>query len=236
MSNSVVRYSDEELAEFKVLIEKKLGNAREQLHSLQEQILEITENTSDEHGGDWMDDSSINNDVEMLNNMAIRQRRYIKDLENALIRIRNKSYGICTVTGELIDKKRLLAVPTTTKSLLAKTQEQSPAVPERKPPAPERPAPPPPGSAKKVITRVIRKSPAKPAPPKPENFDDDDEDFNLDDFYDEDTENLDKTMVSLDELGDDDALEDSDDSLLLSDMDDEGDDGDYDEEDDERGY
>jgi RNA polymerase-binding transcription factor DksA len=237
MSNSVVRYSDEELADFKALIEKKLENAREQLRSLQEQILEITENTSDEHGGDWMDDSSINNDVEMLNNMAIRQRRYIKDLENALIRIRNKTYGICTVTGELIDKKRLLAVPTTTKSLLAKTQEQSQAAPERKPPPPERPATPTPSSTKKVITRVIRKSPAKPAPPKPGTFDDDDEEFSLDDFYDEDAENLEKTMVSLDELGeDDDTIDEQDDDLLLGDMDDDDDDDDYGSDDDERDF
>ncbi|MCB0553034.1 MAG: TraR/DksA family transcriptional regulator [Phaeodactylibacter sp.] len=224
MSNTVVRYSDDELAEFKALIDKKLDNAREQLRSLQEQILEITENTSDEHGGDWMDDSSINNDVEMLNNMAIRQRRYIKDLENALVRIRNKTYGICSVTGELIDKKRLLAVPTTTKSLLAKTQEQNPPASERKPAPPERPEPSPTPS-KKVITRVIRKSPTKPAPPKPASFDDDEDDFNLDDFYDDETEGLDKTMVSLDDLTeDDDTSSDQDDDLLIGNSDDDMDD------------
>lgn len=221
MSNTVVRYSDDELAEFKALIDKKLENAREQLSSLQEQILEITENTSDEHGGDWMDDSSINNDVEMLNNMAIRQRRYIKDLENALVRIRNKTYGICSVTGDLIDKKRLLAVPTTTKSLMAKNQEQNPPAPERKPAPPERPAPSPtPG--KKVITRVIRKSTTKPAPPKSASFDDEDDDFNLDDFYDDETEGLDKAMVSLDDLNeeDDTVADDQDDDLLIGNSDD----------------
>ncbi len=202
MSNTVVRYSDGELAEFKALIEKKLANAQEQLDSLQEQILEITENTSDEHGGDWMDDSSINNDVEMLNNMAIRQRRYIKDLENALVRIRNKTYGICTITGELIDKKRLLAVPTTTKSLLAKTQEQNPAT-ERRSSSIERPTPKPTGE-KKVITKIIRKSPTKPAPPKPADFDeDDDDDFNLGEFYDDTDDELDKSIVNLDEFADD---------------------------------
>ena len=60
----------------------------------------------------------------MLNNMANHQRKYIQDLENALIRINNKSYGICVTTGELIDKKRLMAVPTTTKSVTAKTQSE----------------------------------------------------------------------------------------------------------------
>jgi RNA polymerase-binding transcription factor DksA len=131
MENELVRYSDAELDEFKVLIETKLERASTHLSGLQEQILEITENTSDEHGGDWVDDSSINNDVEMLNNMAIRQRVYIQDLQNALVRIKNKTYGICSLTGQLIDKRRLLAVPTTTKSLAAKVAEQVPT-PERK--------------------------------------------------------------------------------------------------------
>ena len=122
--NSTVRYSDEELAEFQIIIEDKLAKSKEQLESLQNQILEISENTADEHGGDWVDDSSINNEVEMLNTMAIRQRKYINDLQNALIRIRNKVYGICVITGNLIDKKRLLAVPTTTKALQAKNMEK----------------------------------------------------------------------------------------------------------------
>jgi RNA polymerase-binding transcription factor DksA len=157
MSNMVVRYSDADLAEFKDIIDKKLAEAQANLESLQEQIIDITENTSDEHGGDWMDDSNINNEMEMLNNMAIRQRMYIKDLENAQVRIRNKSYGICSITGELIDKKRLLAVPTTTKSLSAKTEE---AKTKEDKPAPKpviKPIPSPENSPK-VITKVIRKS------------------------------------------------------------------------------
>ncbi|MCB0584839.1 MAG: TraR/DksA family transcriptional regulator [Phaeodactylibacter sp.] len=221
MSNTVVRYSDGELAEFKALIEKKLANAQEQLNSLQEQILEITENTSDEHGGDWMDDSSINNDVEMLNNMAIRQRRYIKDLENALVRIRNKTYGICIITGELIDKKRLLAVPTTTKSLVAKTQEQNPT-PERKSSSADRPTPKPTGE-KKVITKIIRKSPSKPVAPRPEDFDDDDDDFNLGEFYDDTDDELDKSIANLDEFADESSDDDGDlglDSTIEEDEDD----------------
>lgn len=123
-AHGTVRYSDEELAEFRQLIETKWEEAQNQLQTLQEQILEITENAGDEHGGDWMDDSNVNNDVEMLNTMAIRQRKYIKDLENALVRIKNKTYGICVITGELIDKRRLMAVPTTTKSVMAKSEEQ----------------------------------------------------------------------------------------------------------------
>ena len=163
--NEVVRYSDADLEEFRILIETKLERAEKHLAELQEQILEITENTSDEHGGDWVDDSSINNDVEMLNNMAIRQRMHIQDLDNALVRIKNKSYGICSITGQLIDKRRLLAVPTTTKSLAAKVAEQAappidkkekpePPVQEEKKPAPQEK----PGTTKRIITTVIRKS------------------------------------------------------------------------------
>jgi RNA polymerase-binding transcription factor DksA len=118
---NITRYSDEDLEEFRVLIEKKLEQTEEQLESLQSQIMEISENSSDDHGGDWVDDSSTNNDIEMLNNMAIRQRKYLLDLNNAMMRIKNKVYGVCLITGELIDKRRLLAVPTTTKSLTAKT-------------------------------------------------------------------------------------------------------------------
>ena len=98
-NNPKLRYSDAELDEFREIIETKLRRATKHLTELQEQIVEITENTSDEHGGDCVDDSSINNDVEMLNNMAIRQRVHIQDLQNALVRIKNKSYGICIGTA-----------------------------------------------------------------------------------------------------------------------------------------
>lgn len=183
MSNSVVRYSDAELAEFKTVIENKLVKTRESVESLQSQILEITENTSDEHGGDWVDDSSINSEVEMLNNMAIRQRRYLKDLENALIRIRNKSYGICVVTGELIDRKRLMAVPTTTKSLAAKTGSINALSPKIKPKPKPKPKPKAgrnnPG--KKIISKVIRKPTGNVSKPIISDDDDDDDlEFNKD--------------------------------------------------------
>lgn len=183
---TTVRYPDSDLEEFRVLVEKKLDKAKEELAYLQEQILEITENSGDDHGGDWMDDSSTNNDIEFLNNMAIRQRKYIQDLENAMIRIRNKTYGICLTTGQLIDKRRLLAVPTATKSVEAKTAEIQEApkkaqekkipvveVPEKKEKAPT--------STPKIITKVIRKP---KSPSKPVNLDDDDDlDFDFDKEY-----------------------------------------------------
>jgi RNA polymerase-binding transcription factor DksA len=179
-NNPILRYSDAELDEFREIIETKLRRATKHLTELQEQIVEITENTSDEHGGDWVDDSSINNDVEMLNNMAIRQRVHIQDLQNAFVRIKNKSYGICIVTGELIDKRRLLAVPTTTKSMAAKVSEQQ-QQPQEKKIKPiqesseerkdvEKVIP-----QKRIITTVIRKSsPNKKKPAvDPDDFDDD---------------------------------------------------------------
>lgn len=186
--STTVRYSDSELEEFRAIIEKKLTKAQEELQYLQEQILEITENSGDDHGGDWMDDSSTNNDIEFLNNMAIRQRKYIQDLENALIRIRNKTYGICMVTGQLIDKRRLLAVPTATKSVEAKTVESAETAkkPAEKKALPaevlekkEKVAP----STPKIITKVIRK-PKAGTPAKPVKLDEDDDlDFDFDKEY-----------------------------------------------------
>lgn len=122
--NVTSRYSDEDLKEFKAIIDSKLEKAVNQYNSLKEQLKDITENNTDDFAKDITDFSTIQTEVEMLNNMVNHQRKYIKDLENALIRINNKSYGICVVTGELIDKKRLIAVPTTTKSIVAKTNSE----------------------------------------------------------------------------------------------------------------
>ncbi len=217
MTKSVARYSDEDLMEFKALIDKKMERAREQLESLQEQILEITENTSDEHGGDWVDDSSTSSDIEMLNRMAIRQRQYVRDLENALLRIRNKTYGICTVTGELIDKRRLMAVPTTTKRLEAKLGQVKPAPPsnedddeddeeEAKAKKKEKKKP----AEKKIITRVIKKSSSAPKKPVPLDDDEDDDVFDDDVAFldDDDDDILKNSMDEFDELPDDDELPD----------------------------
>ncbi|MBI5914964.1 MAG: TraR/DksA family transcriptional regulator [Bacteroidetes bacterium] len=186
--STTARYSDADLEEFRELVEKKLETATAELGYLQEQILEITENSGDDHGGDWMDDSSTNNDIEFLNNMAIRQRKYIQDMENALIRIRNKTYGICLVTGQLISKARLLAVPTATKSVEAKTAEalEAPKKIEKKIPVPEviekkeKVV----SSTPKIITKVIRKPKSPTKPVKIEEDDDLDFDFDKEYAYD----------------------------------------------------
>lgn len=166
------RYEEAELAEFQALIEKKVEKTEKQLSSLEDQLAEAAESKDNE--GDWMDDSSNNTDMEMLEIMANRQRTHLLDLQNALQRIYNKSYGICVITGELIDKRRLMAVPTTTKSLAAKMGQaaQRPVFkPTPKPKAADSP---------KIISRII----SKPTPKveKPKNWEDEDDlDLEIDD-------------------------------------------------------
>jgi RNA polymerase-binding transcription factor DksA len=120
MAMTSVRYSDEELQEFKTLIVTKLDSAREQVKFIREQMMEINENNNSQQSGDWTDESSSHTEMEMLNNTLARQVQFIRNLENALLRIQNKTYGICTVSGQLIDKNRLLLVPHATKSVDAK--------------------------------------------------------------------------------------------------------------------
>ncbi|MEZ4911400.1 MAG: TraR/DksA C4-type zinc finger protein [Saprospiraceae bacterium] len=172
-SNVTVRYSDADLIEFRDLIMNKLDKAKSQYDSLKDQLKDITENNTDDFAKDITDFSSIQTEVEMLNNMANHQRKFIQELENALIRISNKSYGICIVTGELIDKKRLLAVPTTTKSVIAKVQsemkdvqkpkDRNKGLDELEDEDEIKPAKKPEGKSV-IITKVVKKSgPAKPA-------------------------------------------------------------------------
>jgi RNA polymerase-binding transcription factor DksA len=118
----IVRYSDTELTEFKELIQRKLDAAKKELAYLQGLITR-----KDETGGDiddsrymTMEDGSISMEREQLSQMASRQITFIDHLEKALMRIENKTYGICRVTGKLIDKARLRAVPHATLSIEAK--------------------------------------------------------------------------------------------------------------------
>jgi len=178
----ITRYSDAELTEFKARIERKLGYAREDYEFVSNQITDQTETM--ESDGDWMDSSSANNDLELLYIMANRQRKHIEDLEKALIRIKNKTYGICKISGDLIDKRRLFAVPTTSKSLAAKLDETAPKkatdeeekMPKKKPTIKKEPV---------IISRIVRKPSAAPAIKEEELFEeeeemDNDEDFDVD--------------------------------------------------------
>jgi DnaK suppressor protein len=118
MSNEhKARYSDEELSEFKTLIEQRMEKSREELEFTRGQIAELNETGFNQQGGDMYDDSSAHTDLEMMQRMAARQEKYLDDLQKALFRIQNKTYGVCTVTGELIPKERLRVVPHATKSV-----------------------------------------------------------------------------------------------------------------------
>lgn len=116
-----MRYSDADLAEFREIINKKLDAAKKELAYLQGLI------TRRDEGGDMdearymtMEDGSVSMEREQLSQMASRQITFIDHLEKALMRIENKTYGVCRVTGKLIDKARLRAVPHATLSIEAK--------------------------------------------------------------------------------------------------------------------
>ncbi len=115
------RYSDEELQEFKDLIVKKLEASRSELKYLQEQISRSSDMGDDSDARfKGLDDGTSTSEREYLSQMASRQIQYIGHLEKALIRIENKTYGICRETGKLISRERLRAVPHATLSIEAK--------------------------------------------------------------------------------------------------------------------
>ncbi|MFN2456580.1 MAG: TraR/DksA family transcriptional regulator [Chitinophagaceae bacterium] len=116
-----MRYSDTELIEFRDLINKKLDTAKKELTYLQGLITRKDESGDMEDGRYMtMEDGSMSMEREQLSQMASRQIQFIDHLEKALMRIENKTYGICRVTGKLIDKARLRAVPHATLSIEAK--------------------------------------------------------------------------------------------------------------------
>lgn len=121
------RYSDEELKEFEELINAKLDKAKSEY-----KILKDTLNRNNDEGTDAtsggntkvLEDGAETAEKENMSQLAARQQKYITNLENALVRIKNGTYGICSVTGKLISKERLKAVPHTTQSIEAKMQQQ----------------------------------------------------------------------------------------------------------------
>jgi RNA polymerase-binding transcription factor DksA len=117
-----MRYSDAELTEFRELITKKLDSAKKELTYLQGLITRRDEMGGDETDNRYMtmEDGSMSMEREQLSQMASRQITFIDHLEKAMMRIENKTYGICRVTGKLIDKARLKAVPHATLSIEAK--------------------------------------------------------------------------------------------------------------------
>lgn len=116
------RYSDEELAEFKELILQKLEKARKDYEILKAAITHSESNDTEDTSPTFkvLEEGASTLSKEESGKLALRQQKFIKHLEAALIRIENKSYGICRETGKLIPKERLMAVPHATLSIEAK--------------------------------------------------------------------------------------------------------------------
>lgn len=128
MGNEVkTRYSEEELKEFEGLINAKLEKARGELNYIKESLTRSGDSGTDSTFGNvkTLEDGADTAEKENLNQLAARQQKFITNLENALIRIKNGTYGICSETGKLISKERLRAVPHTTQSIESKLRQNS---------------------------------------------------------------------------------------------------------------
>jgi DnaK suppressor protein len=115
-------YSQEELKEFEVIIHQKLAVAKEELSSLKESLSKKNDSGTDYTASTskLLEDGADTLERESLSQLAARQQKFVINLENALIRIKNGTYGICVDTGKLISKERLKAVPHTMHSIEAK--------------------------------------------------------------------------------------------------------------------
>ena len=125
-SNTNVRYSDAELAEFKKLIQEKIDKAQHDLELIKSAYMNDHNNGTDDTSPTFkaFDEGSAVMSKESNSQLAIRQEKFIRDLKNALILIENKTYDICRVTGKLINKKRLELVPHATLSIEAKNMQK----------------------------------------------------------------------------------------------------------------
>ena len=120
------RFSDQELAEFKLLIEEKIEKANEDLSLLKSAYMNDGNNGTDDTSPTFkaFEEGSQTMSKEANTQLAIRQEKFIRDLKNALIRIENKTYGVCRVTSKLIRKERLVLVPHATLSIEAKNMQK----------------------------------------------------------------------------------------------------------------
>ena len=120
------RYNDKELNIFKVLIEEKIQKAKADLDLLKSSYMNDGNNGTDDTAPTFkaFEEGSETMSKEANTQLALRQEKFIRDLKNALIRIENKTYGICRITGKLINKKRLSLVPHATLSIEAKNSQK----------------------------------------------------------------------------------------------------------------
>ena len=122
MARQKTKYTAKELAQFEKLILEKRENAQKELDFIRESLLRSNLSGTDSTQGalKTLEDGADTMEKESLSQLAGRQQKFISNLENALIRIKNGTYGICKDSGKLIDKKRLMAVPHATQSIEAK--------------------------------------------------------------------------------------------------------------------
>ena len=120
------KYSDAELQEFRTLIEEKIQKAQLDLDLLKSSYMNDCNNGTEDTAPTFkaFEEGSETMSKEANTQLAIRQEKFIRDLKNAMIRIENKTYGICRVTGKLINKKRLFLVPHATLSIEAKNMQK----------------------------------------------------------------------------------------------------------------
>jgi RNA polymerase-binding transcription factor DksA len=120
-----VKFNDKELLEFKTLIKEKITKAKEQLELIESAYRNDSNNGTDDTSPTFkaFDEGSEVMSKETSSQLAIRQEKFIRDLKNALIRIENKTYGVCRVTGKLINPERLKLVPHATLSIEAKNMQ-----------------------------------------------------------------------------------------------------------------
>lgn len=120
------RYSDADLEEFRTLLNDKIRKASEQLELIQSSYKNDSNNGTDDTSPTFkaFDEGSEVMSKEANSQLAIRQEKFIRDLKNALVRIENKTYGVCRVTGKLINKERLKLVPHATLSIEAKNLQK----------------------------------------------------------------------------------------------------------------
>lgn len=119
------KYSTDELAEFEGIINDKLGKAKEELDYIKATLTRKNDEGTDNTAGSVkvLEDGADTAEKENLSQLAARQQKFITQLENALIRIKNGTYGVCVDTGKLISKERLRAVPHTLHSIEAKLKQ-----------------------------------------------------------------------------------------------------------------
>ena len=121
------RYPDKDLEKFRVLIEEKIAKAQHDLDLIRSAYMNDGNNGTDDTSPTFkaFEEGSETMSKEANTQLAIRQEKFIRDLKNALIRIENKTYGVCRVTGKLINAERLQLVPHATLSIEAKNMQKS---------------------------------------------------------------------------------------------------------------